>query len=133
MTAVAVWTTVACAAGADEPDVPRVESTGEAPRPGELGAMDAGLVGLRTGRNDEYVTYNCADLSTPLFNVVLRRSSPSSATTGSSPSRPASEVGHAVAAVGRARRLGATAALPPSWRSSTAVIAASSAPTARTT
>jgi hypothetical protein len=70
VTAVAVWTTVACGAGADEPDVSRVESTGESPRPGELGAMDAGLVGLRTGRNDEYVTYDCADLSTPLFGVV---------------------------------------------------------------
>ena len=51
---VVVWTMgVACAAGGTEPDVSRVESTGEVPRPGALGMMDVGLVGLRTGRNDE--------------------------------------------------------------------------------
>ena len=49
MTAVAVWTTVACAAGADEPDVPRVESTGEAPGPASSARWTRGWWGSAPG------------------------------------------------------------------------------------
>ena len=52
---VAAWSAaVACTpGGGEEPDVSRVESTGLVPRHSGLGVTDAGLVGLRTGRNDE--------------------------------------------------------------------------------
>jgi hypothetical protein len=43
----------ACTPGADAPDVAHIEATGLVPRSGRLGLMDAGLVGLRSGRNDE--------------------------------------------------------------------------------
>jgi hypothetical protein len=51
--AVALWSAgVGCSGGGSDPDISRVEATGDVPRYGPIRPMDDRLVGLRTRRND---------------------------------------------------------------------------------